>query len=61
LRYGICYSSLCQDKPIEKGIAMRILRIVTASLALALTLSGCIIVARPFHPWYWGPPRCYRC
>jgi hypothetical protein len=37
------------------------LRIVMASVCLVLTLSGCIIVARPYHPYHWGPARCYGC
>jgi hypothetical protein len=40
---------------------MRSLRIVLVSLTLASTLSGCIIVGRPYHPFHWGPPRCYGC
>ena len=39
---------------------MRSLRIALVTLALALTLSGCIYVGRP-HPYYWGPAPCYRC
>ena len=40
---------------------MRGLRIALVSLVLASSLSGCIIVARPYHPYYWGPPRRYGC
>ena len=40
---------------------MRGLRIVLVTLALALSLSGCIFVGRPYHPYYWGPSPCYRC
>jgi hypothetical protein len=37
------------------------LRILLVSLALASILSGCIFVGRPYHPFHWGPLRCYGC
>lgn len=29
-------------------------RIALACLAFASPLSGCIVVGRPYHPYYWG-------
>ena len=40
---------------------MRTLRIALISQVLASTLSACIIVARPYHLYHLGPPRCYGC
>ena len=32
----------------------RVTRLI-AALGLAVTLSGCVVYARPWHPYYWHP------
>lgn len=37
-----------------KWTVRRVARVI-AALGLAVTLSGCVVYTRPWHPYYWHP------